>query len=218
MGLAAPGENTNYHEYVEMDDDGITLDLTAIKEIERFLRKVGREVSNVDKPLRHWGAYQLQETGRTFDRGGRGPVEWKPLSEMTLALRKLRGRGANPKRILQVSGHLKRGVQTNTITKGGVRSQHLINRVPYAADHQYGATKTRPQQVIRPKKKKALHFFLNGEEVFAKKVVQPARDYQIPQRKFLFILPKDVDKAIELLGEHATAIAKRAARGKKPGG
>lgn len=53
--------------------------------------------------------------------------------------------------------------------------------------------------------------------VFAKKVVQPARDYKIPQRKFLFILPDDTTKAKELIEEHAANVADKAAK-KKPGG
>lgn len=89
------------------------------------------------------------------------------------------------------------------------------------ADHQYGATRRRPEQVIVPKKKKALRFFVGAGrsgaqyEVFAKKVVQPARDYKIPQRKFLFILAKDIRKSIELFEEHAAAVAGKTFRGRR---
>ena len=190
-------------------------DVGAVKRIPKLLREIGRGGGKVDPPLKKWGAYMLQETGRTFDRGGRGPVKWPPLSAMTLALRKHRGRGANPKRMLQVSGHGKRSIQTATINKGGTRAQQLFTRVGYMADHQYGATRRRPEQVIRPKKKKALRFFIDGREIFAKKVVQPARDYKIPQRKFLFITQKDIDKSIELFTEHATNVAKKTFRGRR---
>jgi phage gpG-like protein len=201
--------------------DGIYIDTSGLKEIERFIREIERNGGNVKAPLGKWGAYQLQETGRTFDRGGRGPVKWPPLSEMTLALRKHRGRGKNPKRMLQVSGHLKRSVQTATILHKSTQAQALFSRVPYAADHQHGTTKTIAEQVIVPKKAKALAFFVKGsgrsgayELVFAKKVVQPAREVKIPQRQFLFILPRDIQKAVTLFKEHAAAVAKKATRRK----
>jgi phage gpG-like protein len=205
-----------------MANEGVFIyDIDVMRRLQKVLRVIGRDVGKLDRPLKRWGAYMLQETGRTFDKSGRGPVKWKPLSAMTLALRKHRGRGANPKRILQLTGHLKRATQTHTITRGGMRAQQLINRVPYATDHQYGATKRRPEQVIVPKHKKALHFWVGAGrsgaqyEVFAKKVVQPARDYQIPQRKFLFILPKDQDKSIELFEEHAVQVAKKHMRDRR---
>jgi phage gpG-like protein len=204
------------------DGPEIIFDLKGLKEIERFLREIERHGAKVDPALKHWGAYQMQETGRTFDKGGRGPVKWPPLSEMTLAMRKARGRGANPKRMLQLTGHGKRSIQTVTLNHQGTRAQKLFTRVPYMADHQYGATRRRPEQVIVPKKKKALRFVIQTgfirAVVFAKKVVQPARDYKIPARKFLIILPKDIEKAKELFMEHATNVAKKAARKPKPGG
>jgi len=66
------------------------------------------------------------------------------------------------------------------------------SRVPYLPLHEHGGTI--PAMTIRPVKAKALHFFINGQEVFAKKVELPARSVQA--RPFLSPALKEAEPKI----------------------
>lgn len=198
----------------------IKLDLREVESIPRLIMDIEAIGADVRKPLKRFGVFMESQTDKTFRDGGRGDVKWKPLAPMTLALRRWRGRAANPKRILQVTGTLRSSIKTQVRKTQGSLAMFLFTKVPYAGKHQFGGTVRTPRRVIVPRKKKVLRFIIGGREVFAKRVVQPAKTREIPKRMFLFFTSFDVDKSVELLAVHAAetgeeAVKKHKARRKK---
>ena len=63
-------------------------------------------------------------------------------------------------------GNLKGG---NDKRKMGKAFWRVFNNVEYAPDVEFG---TGPHEIV-PKEKKALHFFIKGAEIFAKRVMHP---------------------------------------------
>lgn len=79
------------------------------------------------------------------------------------------------------SGTLRRSItgRTEEIPEG-VRGV-IGSNVPYARTHELGLTLHIPE--IRPRRAKALHFFIGGQEVFAMRA--RAHDVKMPERSFL---------------------------------
>lgn len=195
----------------------IEFDLRELKQIESMLAMINRHGGNIAIPLKRWGAYQLKQTDLTFRREGRGPVKWKPLSPMTIAMREWSGRGKGSRKPLQVSGHLRQTIDTVFVKTRKGAAQAIFSRVPYAKMHQEGGEIHIPARTIEPKKKKALAFFAKtgwrsggSEMVIVKRVHQPARTSKVPKRPFLFITKEDERKGIELIKDHAQEITKKA--------
>jgi len=169
------------------------------------------------------------QTDRTFESGGRGDVEWAPLAEMTLSMRRSRRRGENPKKILQLRGTLRSSIKSTVRKKRSAMAMVLFSRVPYAGIHQDGGTVTTPAQTIRPRKrrradqkgartpikKRALRFEIGGKVIFVKSVNMPEVTRTVPQRQFMFFTTEDVDKATDLLIDHAVEIANESVKKSK---
>src|SRR3972149_2296043 len=188
------------------------IDIKQVARIGKIMKKLEREGSSAEAPLKKFGIWMMQETGKTFRAGGRGPIKWTPLSEMALAMRKHRGGGANPKRILQLTGNLMQNVRHAVEKMRYGWDSRLFNPTPYAPMHQFGGEIHSPSKVIVPKKAKALRFIIGGKVIFAKRVVIPAMTRKVPKRQFLFFLPRDVEKAAGLLKGHLDQSAGRAVK------
>ena len=192
------------------------MDLKEVKRLPRLVEDIRRQGGKVETPLKRFNAYMDGQTEQTFRKGGRGEVEWKPLAAITVIMRaygKGKGGRTNPKRILQATGKLKRSIRSDVVKRSGGMAAHLFSKVPYGPTHQFGGTIDIPQRVITPKNAKVLHFFTaSGQEVFTKRVVQPAKTKKVPKRPYLFFIEKDIKKAVELLSEHAQATATNTTR------
>lgn len=139
--------------------------------IDRF-RKASRDVkSETSKNLLKAGALVQRTARKSFKPGG--------------------GRGKNPS-----TGPftLRKGTQqlskTILVTKTGSGVGTIVKvgpKVKYGAIHEFGG-------VIRPKRKKALRFMINGEFVTVKSVRIPARPYMGPS------LQKNLEAITKLIG------------------
>lgn len=96
-------------------------------------------------------------------------------------------------------GKLEGSISVMHVAPGRVEVGVPANTVIYALAHEYGVT-------IVPKKKKALHFVVDGVEVFAKSVTLPARSYvraSVPRggktavRAMIPLLNKEIRQAIK---------------------
>lgn len=170
---------------------GIRVSEQSVKEAEGQLQRESRKASDLSAPYRQFETHLHRVTVQAFDRGGR-QGEWPQLSDMTLVLRKARGKRANPRRMLQDRGTLK-GSFAADISRSEMR---YGTSVPYARLHQFGgrAVMKLGAAVIRPKRAKALRFISrSGEVVFATEVHLPPREIavDIPARPFLVYKPED---------------------------
>ncbi len=82
--------------------------------------------------------------------------------------------------------HVRSGTLRRSITYAMHEDDEAIvgivgTNLEYAAIHEYGGTIHVPE--IRPRNAKALHFYVGGKEVFAKKA--KAHDVHMPERSFL---------------------------------
>lgn len=192
-----------------MSDFLYTFDVSKVKELRKLVLRIQRKGGDIRKPLMRWGAYMLQKTAETFDAGGRGPHRWQKLSPVTMTFRALRGRRANPRKILQDRGDLKRSYKAQMIKRFGGLGQLIFSRDPKASFHHTGGEMGIPSRTIYPVNARALHYFSkSGEEIFTSRVFQPARTVKIPARKQLFILQSDHREGVFLLEEHARELAR----------
>jgi len=72
----------------------------------------------------------------------------------------------------------------------------------YARKLQEGGTVRIPARTIKPKKAKALHFWIGGTEIFVKSVQQPARTVTIPPRPFILFQEQDKDQIRNLIMQY----------------
>lgn len=91
---------------------------------------------------------------------------------------KLSGQVLNKRTGALQSSIFREVISTATSVEGKVAAG---KDVPYAAIHEYGGT-TKPH-VIAPKNAQALHFFMNGKEIFAKSVNHPGS--KMPMRSYM---------------------------------
>lgn len=110
-------------------------------------------LSDLKPVLRVWGEIGVSSIARNFEEGGR-PKRWKPLSPVTLALRRRRrkgtrsGRVAVSTKVLFVTGTLSRvryTVLANSVQLGTAPAARA-----YAAIHQYGGRAGRNRKVHIP--------------------------------------------------------------------
>jgi len=138
---------------------------------------------NLRPPLKQTGVYMLRSIDKNFQVEGR-PQKWQSLAPSTLINRRKRGKGA---KILQDTGIGRQSISILEITGGHIS---IGTTQPYMAIHQTGGKTS--EYEIRPKRAKALHFFLaGGEEIFAKRVLHPG--HTIPARPFLLIQDEDYE-------------------------
>ena len=200
----------------ELEAPAFDIDYRNLKDVPRILDYIKTHGKNPRKPLKQFNVYMIGQTDRTFKDGGRGDVHWKPLAPITLIMRAYRKRGrkrTDPKRILQDSGIMKNATNEEVIQHGDSLASRIFNDVPYAKTHQFGGSINIPARTIRPKKAGGvLHFVVNGEDVFTRKVFQPAKTKPVPARPFLFFLQKDRDRAVEILLDFCRDIGEGAMR------
>ena len=186
----------------------VEYDLKKLKVVQRMIREIERRGSKVDKPLKRWGVYMLRENDKTFIRGRRGPIVWPALKASTIRGRTLRKRGAsrgNPRRILQDTGGYKKSFRTVTFTQRSVRAQSVFSKHPLAEIHHKGATI--PKRKIRAKPGKVLRWSdASGVIRFARSVEIP--ETKIPARPSAFLLPSNIRKAMNLIGDHLQEVSK----------
>jgi len=189
------------------------IDYRQIASIPKILAYMKKHGGNPRAPLKRFNVYMIGQTDKTFQQGGRSNVRWQPLAPITVIMRKYRGRGSgrtHPKRILHDSGHLKNATNEQVIQHGESLASRIFNDVPYAKTHQFGGTISIPERTIEAKKKKFLHFFIAGHEVFKKSVTIPAYTKPVPARPFLFFLERDKDRAVEILLDYAEKVSGQA--------
>ena len=147
-------------------------------------------------PFKRFGVYYMSVVDRTFREQGRPAGSWAPLSPMTLGMRDHRKKRFKVTSIMALTdrGRLRRSFTIEAQPKG-LRVGTSDDR---ADRHQIGGSVTRPETVIRPRKKGGVLHFINsaGEDVFCTRVVQPAKTYKVPARKMITWTPDD-DKRLE---------------------
>ena len=199
-----------------------TVDLSQLKQLIPIIKAIEREGEHIDKPLKIVAIYMDRQTQKAFDDGGRESDTWPKLSDYTLAMRRHAGRAEDPKKILQVTGVLRGSVKFELMDWKSNRSIHGFTRTPYADKLQHGGTGHIDAVTIVPKNKKVLRFCVRGggrsgafEEVFAKRVVIPARDTKIPPRPFLKFYNRDVEFAVDRLTDFRDDIVEESNKGKE---
>jgi len=173
---------------------GLTLQMKGDKELKALLKRMQEKAKDLSPPLKSIKMGLIASIDRNFREEGR-PDKWQSLSPATLARRRKAGAGA---KILQDTGRLKMSITAysdKTMAKAGTN-------VPYAAIHQYGGTIKIPPMIIRPKNVKALHFFMDGKEVFCKFARLPERNVRIPARPFMLIQDEDMEDYKLLILNH----------------
>ncbi len=95
-------------------------------------------------------------------------LDFRNAATLQIAER-IRDVGTRQGRIPFLTGDLRKSVQAYPLGPGKAA---VGSNLSYAAAVHDG----RKAVTIRPKNKKALHFFIGGQEVFCKSVKQPARD------------------------------------------
>ncbi len=126
----------------------------------------------------------LEQALRRFS--GLGPALHAALRQTvereTIALQRLVVEGKLSGQVLNVrTGTLRRSI-TYRIEEDAVGIRGTVGtNLRYAAIHEFGGTIHVPE--IRPRVKKALHFYVGGAEVFAMRA--RAHDVRMPERSFL---------------------------------
>ncbi len=171
------------------------------EKVKALLKKAGNRAKNLRIPLKRSGILMLASVDKNFRAEGR-PTKWAPLSPMTIAMRKKKGRGA---KILQDTGLGKGSITYKVVSNQMV--QIGTNR-DYMRKHQEGADIKIPARDIYPVKAKALHWISDGKDVFAMHVHQKERTARIPQRKFLLFQEEDKANIVKIFTEYLEEIIK----------
>jgi len=175
----------------------IEVSLKDINAVNKQLDGKRKLASDLRRPFKRFAIYYGAVVQRTFRDAGRPPGKWPPLSEYTLALRKWRKRGANPKRMLDIHGvHGLKGSFSAHIEPQGMK---YGTTVPYAVKHQKGGKTIRPEVTIKAKKGKALKFNIGGAVLYRTKVTLPAREFKVPKREMITWLPRDNEELERLM-------------------
>lgn len=169
-----------------------------IRAANRLLDGYKHLANDLTVPMKRFGVYYLAVIDKTFLSQGRPAGSWPKLSRYTLEMRDHRTKRRNVTSIAALidRGNLRRSFSMQAQPKG-LRVGTSDKR---AAKHQKGGSIRRPAVTIRPKKKKVLHFFVGGKEVFTQQVTLPARMFTVPQRKMITWTPAD-DKRLEEIHE-----------------
>jgi len=208
----------------------IEYDFKNVKRVNAMVDQIERDGGNVEKPLKRFAVFMTGQVAKTFKEEGRGHVQWKKLSPITVIMRSYKGgkqrKTKRQPKILQKTRNLVRSLRFDVQKKGSSFVYRQFLKAPYAGTHQYGGTMKIPKRVIEPRKPLkimksgknkgkrkggVLAFEVNGQMVFVRRVVQPARTAKVPKRQMLFFLKTDIDKAAELVEEHAVEAAHNAA-------
>lgn len=195
-------------------------------EAKQFVINAGRKIDDTTKPMAQAMMHMVRSVRQNFLAQGR-PVEWKPLSPLTIALRrKGRTKGMGGPRILRDTGTLYNSIQpgragslSGVINKGEAR---VGTNLLYAPLHQFGGLVKTPELFIEPKRKyskrprkmlksgktgkrrlAALRFEVDGKEVYARSVHIPSRAAWVTARPFMmFQIPEDIDRIQRIFDQH----------------
>lgn len=178
----------------------------------QFFVNAKRKLDDTAKPLAKAMIYMVGSIKRNFVAQGR-PVPWKPLSEMTIAMRR-KGRGTGTAKILRDTGTLMNSISpgrfgTATHLKSKVEAQ-VGTAIKYAPLMQWGGTSTISAHRETVKKHKRTITQAFGRSISSKRITvnsfernMPARNFNIPQRQFLlFQIPEDIDRIHRIFDQH----------------
>lgn len=173
------------------------------KKVVALLKKSKEKAKDLRIPLKRCGILMLRSIDKNFRAEGR-PKRWAPLSPMTIAMRRKKGKGA---KILQDTGMGKGSIVYEVVSNQKVQ---IGTRLDYMRKHQEGATIKIPARDIFPVKARALHWVdpNTGEDVFAMHVHQKARTAKLPQRKFLLFQEDDKKNIVNIFTEYLEEITR----------
>ncbi|MBA7540532.1 hypothetical protein ES705_32831 [subsurface metagenome] len=181
----------------------ISYEIKHDEKVKALLKKAGKKAKDLRVPLKRSGILMLRSIDKNFRAEGR-PKKWAPLSPMTIAMRRKKGRGA---KILQDTGKGKGSITYKVVSKQKVQ---IGTNLDYMRKHQEGGEIKIPARDIYPVKAKALHWVDpgTGEDVFAMHVHQEARTARIPQRKFLLFQEEDKTNIVRVFTDYLEEIIK----------
>lgn len=181
----------------------ISYEIKNDEKVRALIKQAGEKAKDLRVPLKRAGILMLGSIDKNFREEGR-PKRWAPLSPMTIAMRRKKGKGA---KILQDTGMGKGSIVYEVVSNQKVQ---IGTRLDYMRKHQEGATINIPARDIYPVKARALHWVDpgTGEDVFAMHVHQKARTAKLPQRKFLLFQEEDKVNIVKIFTEYLEEIAK----------
>ncbi|MBA7586740.1 hypothetical protein ES708_28745 [subsurface metagenome] len=180
----------------------ISYEIKNDEKVKALLKKAGNKAKDLKVPLKRCGILMLRSVDKNFRAEGR-PKRWAPLSPMTIAIRRKKGKGA---KILQDTGKGKGSIVYKVVSNQKVQ---IGTGLDYMRIHQTGGSIKIPARTIRPVKAKALHWISSaGEDVFAMVVHQKARTARIPQRKFLLFQEDDKKNIVKIFTEYLEEITR----------
>jgi len=179
----------------------ISYEIKNDEKVKALLKKAGDKAKNLRIPLKRCGILMLSSIDKNFKAEGR-PTRWAPLSPMTIAMRRKKGRGA---KILQDTGMGKGSITYEVVSDQKVQ---IGTRRDYMRIHQEGGSIKIPARDIFPVKARALHWVdpKSGEDVFAMHVHQDERTAKIPQRKFLLFQEDDKTNIVRIFNDYLEEI------------
>ena len=181
----------------------ISYDVKGDEKVKALLKRAGKKAKDLKVPLKRCGILMLRSIDKNFRAEGR-PTRWAPLSPMTIAMRRKKGRRA---KILQDTGMGKGSITYEVISNQKVQ---IGTRRDYMKIHQEGGSIRIPARDIYPVKARALHWVdpKTGEDVFAMHVHQDERMAKIPQRKFLLFQEDDKKNIVNIFTEYLEEITR----------
>ncbi|GAI03168.1 unnamed protein product [marine sediment metagenome] len=181
----------------------ISYEIKDDKKVKALLKKAGDKAKDLKIPLKRCGILMLRSIDKNFRAEGR-PTRWAPLSPMTIAMRRKKGRGA---KILQDTGHGKGSIVYKVVSNQKVQ---IGTPLDYMRKHQEGDSIKIPARDIYPVRAKVLHWVDpgTGEDVFAMHVHQKERTAKIPQRKFLLFQKEDEKNIVRIFNDYLEEIIK----------
>jgi len=185
--------------------NGISINYQIVddKKVVALLKKAGEKAKDLRIPLKRCGILMLSSIDKNFRAEGR-PNRWAPLSPMTIAMRRKKGKGA---KILQDTGMGKGSIVYEVVSDQKVQ---IGTRRDYMRIHQEGGSIKIPARDIYPVKARALHWVDpgTGEDVFSMHVHQDERTAKIPQRKFLLFQEEDKTNIVRIFNDYLEEITK----------
>ena len=181
----------------------ISYEIKNDEKVKALLKKAGNKAKDLRTPLKRCGILMLRSIDKNFRAEGR-PKRWAPLSPMTIAMRRKKGKGA---KILQDTGHGKGSIVYKVVSNQKVQ---IGTNLGYMKIHQEGGSIKIPARDIYPVKARVLHWVDpgTGEDIFAMHVHQKARTAKIPQRKFLLFQEDDKKNIVNIFTEYLEEITR----------
>ena len=181
----------------------ISYDVKGDEKVKALLKKAGNKTKDLRVPLKRCGILMLRSIDKNFRGEGR-PKRWTPLSPMTIAMRRKKGRGA---KILQDTGMGKGSITYEVVSNQKVQ---IGTQRDYMRIHQEGGSIKIPARDIYPVRARVLHWVdpNTGEDIFAMHVHQKERMARIPQRKFLLFQEDDKKNIVNIFTEYLEEITR----------